>query len=205
MANLNKFGVPVGGNTATVLMPKLTYRFRVTFNNIGAKADSKSLTHQIVSVTRPTLSHEQITLDVYNSRVYMAGKHTWEPISIVIRDDVENNVTTLIDAQMQNQIDHHEQSAPLAGAQNKFSTVIDTLDGTNDATSGPTVIDTWTLSGCYITSMAYAEGNYATSDPMQVTMTVQYDNAKHENKEGTNLLSGQTISDTSLVATTSGT
>jgi len=36
-------------------------------------------------------------------------------------------------------------------------------------------------------------------------MTVQYDNAKHENKEGTNLLSGQTISDTSLVATTSGT
>ena len=76
MANLNKFGVPVGGTTSTVLMPKLTYRFRVSFNNIGGQADSKTLTHQIVSVTRPTLSHEPVTLDVYNSRVYLAGKHT---------------------------------------------------------------------------------------------------------------------------------
>ena len=92
MANLNKFGVPVGGTTSTVLMPKLTYRFRVSFNNIGGQADSKTLTHQIVSVTRPTLSHEPVTLDVYNSRVYLAGKHTWEAITITIRDDVENNV-----------------------------------------------------------------------------------------------------------------
>ena len=52
--------------------------------------------------------------------------------------------------------------------------------------------------------MAYAEGNYATSDPMQVTMTVQYDNAKHENETGTNMLSLQDISDTTLVASTSG-
>ncbi len=204
MANLNKFGVPVGGTTSTVLMPKLTYRFRVSFNNIGGQADSKTLTHQIVSVTRPTLSHEPVTLDVYNSRVYLAGKHTWEAITITIRDDVENNVISLIDKQMQNQIDHHEQSAPMAGAQYKFTTVIDTLDGTNDATAGPTVVDTWTLSGCFITNMAYAEGNYATSDPMQVTMTVQYDNAKHDNETGTNMLSGQTISDTTLVASTSG-
>ena len=93
MANLNKFGVPVGGTTSTVLMPKLTYRFRVTFNNIGGQADSKTLTHQIVSVTRPTLSHEPVTLDVYNSRVYLAGKHTWEAITITVRDDVENNVS----------------------------------------------------------------------------------------------------------------
>lgn len=203
MANLNKFGVPVGGTTSTVLMPKLTYRFRVTFNNIGGQADSKTLTHQIVSVTRPTLSHEPVTLDVYNSRVYLAGKHTWEAITITVRDDVENNVISLIDKQMQNQIDHHEQSAPLAGAQYKFSTVIETLDGTNDD-AGPTTLDTWTLGGCFVTNVAYAEGNYATSDPMQVTLTVQYDNAKHENADGTNLLAGNSISDDTLVASTSG-
>ena len=51
MANLTKFGVPTGGTTTPVLMPKLQYRFRVEFRSIGGSADSKSLTHQIVSVT----------------------------------------------------------------------------------------------------------------------------------------------------------
>ena len=64
MANLTKFGVPTGGTTTPVLMPKLQYRFRVEFRSIGGSADSKSLTHQIVSVTRPTLTHEEVTLDV---------------------------------------------------------------------------------------------------------------------------------------------
>ena len=117
-------------------MPKLQYRFRVTFKQLGGQATADTVTHQVVSVTRPTLTHEEVTLDVYNSRIYLAGKHTWEPVTLVVRDDISNNVITLVDQQMQNQIDHHNQSAPIAGAQYKFSTVIDTLDGNNDEGSG---------------------------------------------------------------------
>jgi|TARA_B100001964_G_scaffold39612_1_gene43307 hypothetical protein len=201
MANLTKFGVPTGGTTTPVLMPKLQYRFRVEFRSIGGSADSKSLTHQIVSVTRPTLTHEEVTLDVYNSRVYLAGKHTWEPITIVIRDDVDNNVIKLIDSQMQNQIDHHEQSAPLAGAQYKFTTIIDTLDGKNDSNTGPDILDTWTLGGCFISSAAYNESNYATSDAQIINLTIRYDNAKHEDDVGLNLLNGQSVDGTLLGAT----
>ena len=204
MANLTKFGVPVGGTTTPVLMPKLQYRFRVTFNNIGGPGDSKSLTHQIVSVTRPTLTHEEITLDVYNSKIFLAGKHSWEAITVVIRDDVDNKVISLIDAQMQNQIDHHEQSAPLAGAQYKFTTIIDTLDGRNDASTGPNILDTWTLGGCWVSSAAFNESNYTTSDAMTVSLTIRFDNARHANDVGANLLKGQSI-DTSLLGATSNT
>tara|TARA_S200000501_G_scaffold279405_1_gene263406 strand:- start:2910 stop:3527 length:618 start_codon:yes stop_codon:yes gene_type:complete len=201
MANLTKFGVPTGGTTTPVLMPKLQYRFRVEFRSIGGSADSKSLTHQIVSVTRPTLTHEEVTLDVYNSRVYLAGKHTWEPITLVIRDDVDNNVIKLIDAQLQNQVDHHEQSAPLAGAQYKFTTIIDTLDGRNDESTGPDILDTWTLGGCFIQSAAYNESNYATSDAQIINLTIRYDNAKHVDDVGSNLLAGQSV-DTGLLGAT---
>ena len=201
MANLTKFGVPVGGTTTPVLMPKLQYRFRVQFNNIGGPGDSKALTHQIVSVTRPTLTHEEITLDVYNSKIFLAGKHTWEAITLVIRDDVHNDVVKLIDAQMANQIDHHEQSAPLAGAQYKFTTIIDTLDGRNDASTGPDILDTWTLGGCWISSAAFNESTYAASEAMQVNLTIRYDNAKHEDAVGRNFLTGQSI-DTSLLGAT---
>jgi hypothetical protein len=201
MSGLSKFGVPVDNTTTSVLMPKLQYRFRVTFNNIGGKSATKALTHQVVSVTRPTLTHEEITLDVYNSKIFLAGKHSWEAITLVIRDDVDNTVIALIDAQMQNQIDHHEQSAPLAGAQYKFTTVIDTLDGRNDKTLGPSVLDKWTLAGCWISSAAFNESNYATSDAMAINLTVRYDNASHQTGLGTNLLSGQSIDPTLLSAT----
>jgi len=196
MAELTKFGVPIGGNpTTSLLMPKLQYRFRVTFTQLGGANTADTVTHQVVSVTRPTLTHEEITLDVYNSRIFLAGKHTWEPITIVVRDDISNNVITAVDKQMQNQIDHHNQSAPIAGAQYKFSTVIDTLDGNNDEDPGPKVLDKWKLAGCWITSTAYNESAYATSDAMTINMTIRYDNAIHMDGAGTTRLALQEISD----------
>ncbi|SVB52333.1 uncharacterized protein METZ01_LOCUS205187, partial [marine metagenome] len=146
----------------------------------------------------------EITLDVYNSRIFLAGKHTWEPITIVVRDDISNNVITAVDKQMQNQIDHHNQSAPIAGAQYKFSTVIDTLDGNNDEGSGPSLLDSWSLGGCWITSTAYNESSYATSDAMTINMTIRYDNAIHMDSTGTTAIAGQSI-DSSVAGYTGAT
>jgi hypothetical protein len=193
MANLTKFGVPVGDTTTSLLMPKLQYRFRVTFKQLGGVATADTVTHQVVSVTRPTLTHEEVTLDVYNSRIYLAGKHTWEPVTLVVRDDISNNVITMVDQQMQNQIDHHNQSAPIAGAQYKFSTVIDTLDGGNGDVTSPVLLDSWSLAGCWITSTAYNESNYATSDAMTINMTIRYDNAMHMGTDGVTKIAGQSI------------
>jgi len=195
MANLTKFGVPIGGASSTtpLLMPKLQYRFRVTFTQLGGANTADTVTHQVVSVTRPTLTHEEVTLDVYNSRIFLAGKHTWEPVTIVVRDDISNNVITAVDKQMQNQIDHHNQSAPIAGAQYKFSTLIDTLDGANGDDVAPKILDSWSLGGCWITSTAYNESAYATSDAMTINMTIRYDNAIHMGVDGETKIAGQSI------------
>jgi hypothetical protein len=198
MANLNKFGVPLSGNTSVVLMPKLAYRFRVTFTGLGGTGtDTKALTREIVSVGRPQLTHDEVVIDVYNSRIFLAGKHTWEPISIIMRDDINSDVITLLNSQVQNQVDHFEQSAAVAGSQYKFSTIIDTLDGTSNASSVTTVLDTWRLSGCYVQNMTWGESAYATSEPVQITMMVRYDNAEH--LVGTeNTMQGQNITATTL-------
>ena len=180
MANLNKFGVPLSGNTSAVLMPKLAYRFRVTFTGLGGTGtDTKALTREIISVGRPQLTHDEVIIDVYNSRIYLAGKHTWEPLQIVMRDDINSDVVTLLNNQVNNQINHFEQSAAVAGSQYKFGTIIESLDGTNNASSVTTVLDTWALSGCYVQNMTWGESNYATSDPVQITMMLRHDNAEH--------------------------
>ena len=38
-----------------------------------------------------------------------AGKHTWEPTTLNLREDVNNNVQKLVGEQLQKQFDFHEQ------------------------------------------------------------------------------------------------
>ena len=157
-------------------MPKLQYRFRAILENFGVSTPRSELTKQIMDITRPDLNFEQITLDVYNSRVYMAGKHTWNPITINIRDDVNNAVTKLVGEQIQKQFDFFEQSSAASGIDYKFTARVEMLDGGGGA-STPNVLETFELYGAYIEAVNYNTLNYATSEAATISLTVRYDNA----------------------------
>ena len=179
ISTLSKFTVPLANDQSSgsqgVLMPKLQYRFRAILENFGVSTPRSELTKQIVDVTRPDLNFEQITLDVYNSRVYMAGKHTWNPITINIRDDVNNAVTKLVGEQIQKQFDFFEQSSAASGIDYKFTARIEMLDGGGGA-SKPNVLETFELYGAYIEAVNYQTLAYATSDAVTIQLTIRYDN-----------------------------
>ena len=180
ISTLSKITVPLAsGDSASnqgLLMPKLQYRFRVSLENFGVSTPTTELTKQVIDVTRPNVSFEQMTLDVYNSRVYLAGKHTWEPITITLRDDVNNSVTKLVGEHIQKQFDFFEQSSAASGIDYKFTTRIEMLDGGNGA-SAPNVLETFELYGAYVENVNYNSLAYATSEPATITMSVRYDNA----------------------------
>ena len=106
----------------------------------------------------------------------MAGKHTWDPITINIRDDVNNAVSKLVGEQVQKQFDFFEQASAVSGIDYKFTSRIEMLDGGNGA-STPNVLETWELYGAYIESVNYNTLAYATSDPVTITLNIRYDNA----------------------------
>ena len=114
ISSLTKFSVPLASDQSAtsqgLLMPKLAYRFRVVLENFGQSSLRSEITKQVVSAARPNVTFDPITLETYNSRVYMAGKHAWQPVSIVVRDDVGGNVTKLIGEQLQRQLDFMEQA-----------------------------------------------------------------------------------------------
>ena len=198
MAVLTNLSVPTTSNSAPgTIMPKMQYRFRVSFGF----DTSEVITSNVISVTRPTLSHDEVTLDTYNSRIYLAGKHTWEPVSIIIRDDVANTVITQIDNQMSRQIDMVNQASPQSGSAYKFQCNIETLDGGNTTA---TVLDKWELYGCYIQNVSYGESNYATSEAQQITVTLRYDNAQHLADGTANLLVGGEVAGGTDLATANG-
>ncbi len=53
---------------------------------------------------------------------------------------------------------------------------IEVLDGGNGANT-PTVLETWELYGCYLTSVDYGSMSYSANDAMTVALNIQYDNA----------------------------
>ena len=180
ISTLSKFTVPLANDQSSasqgLLMPKLQYRFRVSLENFGVSTPTTELTKQVVDITRPNLSFETTTIDVYNSKVYLAGKHTWETVTLTLREDVSNNVQKLVGEQLQKQFDFFEQSAAASGSDYKFVTRIEITDGANGA-NVVNVLETFELYGCYVESANYNQLAYGTSDPVTVTLSLRYDNA----------------------------
>ena len=180
VATLSKFTVPLASDQSAsnqgLLMPKLQYRFRVILENFGVSTPRTELTKQVIDVTRPSLTFDETILDVYNSRVYLAGKHTWDPLTINIRDDVNNSVTRLCGEQIQKQFDFFEQSSASSGTDYKFTGRIEMLDGGNGA-NAVTVLETWELYGAYVQNINYNTMAYNTSEPATITLSIRYDNA----------------------------
>jgi hypothetical protein len=188
ISSLSKLGVPLDGNQSAgnqgLLMPKLQYRFRVLFQNFGVSKPTTELTKQVISATRPSPEFEEITLDVYNSKIKLAGKAKWNDISVVVRDDVSGAVSKLVGEQLQKQFDFFEQSSAASGIDYKFVTQIEILDGGNGAFT-PTVLETFELDGCYVKKAEYKGGEYKTSEAMDITLSIAYDNAIQINSSGT--------------------
>jgi len=177
--NLSVYGSDGGTGNQTLLMPKLQYRFRVEFLNFGSLDDNQSslaLTRQVIDLARPQVQFDDITLNVYNSRIYLAGKHTWQPLSMNIRDDANGQVSRAVGAQLQKQLDFQQQASAAAGGDYKFSTIIDILDGGNGV-AAPIILETWELYGCYLQQANYQTLNYGTSDAVTIALTLRYDNA----------------------------
>jgi hypothetical protein len=180
ISTLSKITVPLASgdsaSTQGLLMPKLQYRFRVSLENFGISTPTTELTKQVIDITRPTVAFEPMEIHAYNSKAYLAGKHTWSPITLNLREDVNNAVQKLVGEQLQKQFDFYEQSSAASGQDYKFTTRIEILDGGNGANT-PNVLETFELYGCFVTNANYNTLSYANNEPVTITLEIQYDNA----------------------------
>ena len=180
VSSLTKITVPLATNqsasTQGLLMPKLKFRFRATFENFGVSSDRQELTKQVVDIKRPSVQFNPITLDVYNSKVYLQGKPEWQETTINLRDDAGGNISRLVGEQIQKQFDFAEQSSAASGIDYKFLLRYEVLDGGNGANQ-PNVLETWELYGCQLSSVDYGDMNYASNEAATIALTVRFDNA----------------------------
>lgn len=189
--SLNNMTVGADNSTASqgLLMPKLQYRFRALFLNFGTGGSTQELTKQVIDIARPQVSFTEIPLEIYNSRIYLAGKHEWQTTTINLRDDAQGSVSKLIGTQLQKQMDFAEQASAAAGIDYKFQLTYQVLDGGNGVLT-PTVLESWELAGCFIQQANYNNLNYGTNEPVTISLTVRFDNALQTNGGGDATTSG---------------
>jgi hypothetical protein len=159
-------------------MPKLKYRFRVTLDSFGVGGTpSTELTKQVMNVSRPEVSFEEIKLPVYNSTVKLLGKHNFADAKLTIRDDASGVVSRKVGEQLQKQFDFFEQSGAASGIDYKFRMRVEMLDGGNGAFE-PVTLESFEFLGCFIKQATYQGGDYAdATNPMDIALTITYDNA----------------------------
>jgi hypothetical protein len=179
-SSLTKMTVPLASDQSNsnqgLLMPKLKYRFRVSFQNFGVSSPVTELTKQVVDFQRPNVTFDNIDLPIYNSTIKLAGKYTWADVTCNLRDDAAGNVSKLVGEQLQKQLDFAEMSSASAGIDYKFTTVFEVLDGGNGANT-PIALETWEIYGCYLQGVNYGDMNYGENAAMQIALTIRFDNA----------------------------
>lgn len=193
ISSLNNLSVNLAGpgTNAGMLMPKLKYRFRVLLQGFGVQL-STELTKQVIDVSRPVVNFEEIEIPIYNSRIYLSGRHNWDPVTLNVRDDASGNVTRLVGQQVQKQFDFLEQSSARSGVDYKFQTNIEILDGGN-GNDPTTVLERWELYGCFVQNVNYNDLNYANNEAATITLAIRYDNAVQRPNEGIGYLVNRTL------------
>jgi len=180
MATLSDFGIPGAGSG--ILHPKMKNKWRVTFQDVGRLVpghNSRNLTMQATTVTRPQIEFEEVALHRYNSTAYIAGKHTWSQMSLSVEDDIGGLASKVIKAQLETQqrivgvdLDGRWLNTAATGSDYKFGVKLEQLDGDEG------VVETWILEGTMIASADWGDLAYSDSEAAVIQLSLRFDHAR---------------------------
>jgi hypothetical protein len=172
MALITDLGVDGNG----IFHPKLKHKWRVNFQGIAG--DPQPLRVQAVTADRPKVRFDEVVLDRYNSKAYVAGKHEYEPVNISFEADIGGQVEQTVQQQLEIQQKLIGNGAAprlpsaIAGSVYKFAVKLESLDGDD------LVLESWLLEGAWFSNVDWGDLDYSTSDALRITATIRFDNAR---------------------------
>ena len=146
----------------TPFEPKLKNRFIMNIDGIPA--------YMIKTANRPQLTFEEVQLDHINTRRWVKGKGVWQTLQCTLYDPV---VPSAAQAAMEWIRLSHESVTGRDGYSDfyKKDITINTLGPVGD------IVEEWTLKGAWIQSAQFGDLDFATNDPVEITLTLRFDYA----------------------------
>ena len=121
------------------------------------------------SASRPNFTIGEQEIQFINSRRYLAGKLSFDTISVTIYDPIAPSGAQQVMEWIRT---HTESVSGRAGYADfyKRDCQIKMLDPVG------TVVELWDLKGCWLTSAQYGDLDYTAEDPTEVALTIRFDN-----------------------------
>ena len=146
----------------TAFEPKQKNRFIMLVDGIPS--------YQIKGVGAVSLTQNSVTLNHINVQRYVKGKTVWNPISMTLFDPITPSGAQAV---MEWVRLHHESVTGRDGYSDfyKKDITFNSLGPVGDK------VEEWTLKGTYIEAANFGTMDYATSDPVEIALTLKYDYA----------------------------
>jgi hypothetical protein len=146
----------------TPFEPKLKNRFIMEIDGIPA--------FMIKTAQRPQIQFDEVVLEHMNVTRYVKGKGRWQQLQITLYDPI---VPSASQAVMEWVRLSHESVTGRDGYSDfyKKDVTFNVLGPVGDK------VEEWTLKGSYITDAQFGDLDFASSDPVEITLTLRYDYA----------------------------
>ena len=146
----------------TAYEPKLQNRFIFYIDGIPA--------YLVKSADKPKYSAEEVVLDHINVKRKVKGKSDWTPITCTLYDPVTPSGAQAV---MEWVRLHHESVTGRDGYSDFYKKDIrfNTLGPVGD------VVEEWICKGAYVTNAEFGNGDWTSSSPMEISLTIAMDYA----------------------------
>ena len=146
----------------TPFEPKLKNRFVMSIDGIPA--------YLIKTANRPSITFEEVELNHMNVKRFVKGKATWETVEFTLYDPV---VPSAAQSVMEWIRLSHESVTGRDGYSDFYKKDVDfqVLGPVGD------IIEQWKLKGAWIQAANFNDLDFASSDPVDISVTLRYDYA----------------------------
>ena len=146
----------------TPFEPKLKNRFIMQIDGINA--------YLIKAMNRPQIDSDEVVLEHMNVTRYVKGKSRWQPIDITLYDPIVPSAAQQVIEWIRLS---HESVTGRDGYSDfyKKDVTFRILGPVGD------IVEEWTLKGAWIQDATFGDLDFASSDPVETTLTLRYDYA----------------------------
>ncbi len=121
------------------------------------------------SAARPSVTIGETTIEYINRRRYLAGKLTYESLSVTLYDPIAPSGAQ----QVMEWIRTHSETVSGRGGYADFykrDCQLKMLDPVGS------VVELWDLKGCFLTAANFGDLDYGTEDATEIALTIRFDN-----------------------------
>ena len=141
--------------------PKRKFRWVLAIEGIDAFI--------VKTAARPNISTEEITIDYINHKRYIAGKTSFNTMSVTLHDPIAPSGAQQV---MEWVRTHFESVSGRAGYADFYKRDIQLkmLDPIG------TVVELWDIKGAFLTAADFGGVDYSSNEPADISLTIRFDN-----------------------------